>query len=76
VAQAWRERGALAAMQELRRLGRALVREPALLAFIRYLIGDCVVIARIVISTITRREHPSARRELIVSPLRAVRRDS
>lgn len=49
---------------------------PNLEAFVRYLIGDCVVIARIVVAAVTRRDHPSARRELLVSPLRALRRAS
>jgi len=74
VAQAWRERGLLAALRELRPLLRAVFREPLLISVVRYLIGDLVVIARIVVSTITRRPHPSARKELIVSPLRAARR--
>src|SRR5581483_9806913 len=74
VAQAWRERGLLAALRELRPLLRAVFREPLPISVVRYLIGDLVVIARIVVSTITRRPHPSARKELIVSPLRAARR--
>jgi glycosyltransferase involved in cell wall biosynthesis len=55
---------------------RVSAARPVAVAFTRYLIGDGVVLARIVIAAVTGRDHPSARKERLVSPLRALRRNS
>jgi hypothetical protein len=44
-------------------------------AVARDIVGDVVVLGRIAVAGITGRDHPSARRELLVSPLRVFRND-
>jgi hypothetical protein len=76
LAQVWSEQGTEAALRAAQPLAAIWLREQrvTMTDFLRFAIGDGVVLTRMGICAVTGRDHPSARKERLVSPLRALRR--